>query len=183
MSAIIEAHYFHRRVTEQMRLFIAINFTENVRLALHDTMITMKRQNILGRFTPPENLHLTLAFIGETTRTDEIINIIDSLDATAFNITLGGYGNFAALYWVGIRPNNTLERLTLELKNTLRIGGFPIEERPFKPHITLVRNAFSDKPISISFPDTKMRVHRISLMKSEQINDRTVYTEIYGRDI
>lgn len=49
-----------------MRLFVAILFPEPVRKALMDTMAQMRAQGAHGNFTRPENLHLTLAFLGET---------------------------------------------------------------------------------------------------------------------
>ena len=48
-----------------MRLFVAIQFSPAVRSTLLEAVETLRRQGS-GRFTRPENLHLTLAFIGET---------------------------------------------------------------------------------------------------------------------
>ena len=48
-----------------MRLFIAITFTEDMLDALSEIQDDLRRSNVRGSYTPRENLHMTLAFIGE----------------------------------------------------------------------------------------------------------------------
>ena len=47
-----------------MRLFLAIQLSPAVREALLTAQDALRRQG-RGSFPPPENLHLTLAFLGE----------------------------------------------------------------------------------------------------------------------
>ena len=49
-----------------MRLFVAVLLSEPMRQALLDTMAQMRAQGARGNFTRKENLHVTLAFLGET---------------------------------------------------------------------------------------------------------------------
>ena len=50
-----------------MRLFLAVNFNEEIMDALEETQALLQRRGLRGRYAPRSNLHLTLAFLGETT--------------------------------------------------------------------------------------------------------------------
>ena len=166
-----------------MRLFIAVHFSDEVKNTLLDAIGSLKKQTASANFTREENLHLTLAFIGESTRVRDISDCIDSLDCKKFSLTVGGCGNFGNLWWVGIEKNPTLSDIAENLQDSLRQKGFSIEKRPFKPHITIAREVAAKGRISLSVPKKSMIVERISLMKSERINGKLTYTEIYGRSI
>ncbi|MEA4895860.1 MAG: RNA 2',3'-cyclic phosphodiesterase [Oscillospiraceae bacterium] len=164
-----------------MRLFIAVNFSKEVKDALLLAMDGLKAQAVSGNFTKPENLHLTLAFIGETEDVSTIRNIIDRCAPQAFEMAVSGAGNFGSLYWVGIEKNTVLTRLANSLQSELRKSGFDIENRAFKPHITIARQLQTREPVKLDVPRKTMSVSRISLMKSERMDGRLTYTEIYGR--
>lgn len=167
-----------------MRLFIAIQFSREIKTALLGAITELRAQAHSGSFTREENLHLTLAFIGETEKTAIIRQIMDSTEMSPFEMTVCDAGSFdGALYWAGIEKNPTLVHLAESLRAALRANGFEIETRAFKPHITLVRQLQAEGPVTFSILRTAMTVTRLSLMKSERINGRLVYTEIYGRDL
>ena len=166
-----------------MRLFIAIQFSDEVKSVLLGAINELRAQAEEGYFTRPENLHLTLAFIGETDRLRSVRGVIDECADESFDITIGGSGRFGALYWAGIKRCEKLEALADRIQNGLREQGFEIENREFKPHITLARQVAADKPIRLNIPETTMSVSRISLMKSERINGKLCYTEVYGRTL
>ncbi|MBQ6796494.1 MAG: RNA 2',3'-cyclic phosphodiesterase [Clostridia bacterium] len=166
-----------------MRLFIAIRFSREIENALMNAIEKMKSQGIGANFTRRENLHLTLAFIGESDRAEDIKNIIDSLDAHRFEMTVEGSGSFGDLYWAGIGKNPELEGLARDLCGRLRAAGFDIERRRFTPHITLARRVVGKKRPEITIARTAMTVGRISLMRSDRIDGRLCYREVYGRDI
>ena len=169
-----------------MRLFVAINLSDEIKAALLAAIARLERSAKSGRYTDERNLHLTLAFIGETHRVDAAKAVLDSLDFKRFDITLSGSGRFRRnggdIYWAGIERNNPLERLASALSGALRRADFDIEIREFKAHITLGREIMADGVIGLDIPKTTMCVGRISLMKSERINGGMVYTEIYGKD-
>lgn len=166
-----------------MRLFVAITFSPEVKAALLDAQTQLRAVSTDGNFTREENLHLTLAFIGESKDLITIRRVIDRSAGEAFSMAIGGAGRFGDLYWVGIEENPALRALADRLCKGLRAAGFPIEDRPFKAHITLVRQLRAAKPPRIDVPRTEMPVTRISLMKSERINGKLTYTEVYGRDL
>ncbi len=166
-----------------MRLFIAINFSDEIKSMLLDATETLKSQVLCGNFTRRENLHLTLAFIGETNRTTDVINCIDSVPASPFTLTFGGSGRFGDIWWAGIKRSGELAALAENLQNALCGSGFSIEKREFRPHVTLARELKSDGRITLYIPPAVMTVNRISLMKSERVHGRLLYTEIYGRNL
>jgi 2'-5' RNA ligase len=88
-----------------MRLFIAIRFSDEVKNVLLDSICQLRRQAVSGNFTRPENLHLTLAFIGESTDLTSIRAAMDRTAVMPFDLTVGGAGHFGNLYWVGIEAN------------------------------------------------------------------------------
>ena len=160
-----------------MRLFVAIRFSPAVRAVLLDAMDALRRQG-QGTFTRPENLHLTLAFLGEV---EDPASVREALAAActggAFSLTVGGLGWFEDLWWAGVRDNERLEALALRAQDALRQAGFSVERRPWRPHITLVRRWRGPRP-RLTVPDTSMRVERVSLMKSERVEGKLVYTEL-----
>lgn len=164
-----------------MRLFVAIHFSDEIRARLLDAIDALRAQAVSGNFTRPENLHMTLAFVGESNETAAIRRVLDALPAGAFPLTVGGCGRFGDLYWVGIEKSERLQALVCALRDGLRGAGVPFDEKPFKPHITIARQLVSDAPVALDFPETAMRVDRVSLMKSERVNGRLVYTELCGR--
>ena len=166
-----------------MRLFIAIHFSSEIKNILLSAIDELKQQTVSGSFTSPENLHLTLAFIGESDRISEIRAAIDRCAAPPFEMVVSGTGHFGSIYWVGIEHNPKLKALAENLQAELRQSGFEIENREFKPHITLARQVEASAPISLRIKRTAMTVTRISLMKSERIRGKLTYTEVYGRKL
>ena len=166
-----------------MRLFLAIPVSPAVRAALLHTAAQMKRLGS-GTFARPENLHLTLAFLGETERLAAARDALDRAceKAAPFSMAVGGLGRFDDLWWAGVEENARLEHLALEIQQTLREEGFAIERRPWKPHITLVRRWRGPDP-DLCLPDTAMSVEWVSLLKSERVDGRLVYTELYRRPL
>jgi 2'-5' RNA ligase len=164
-----------------MRLFIAIQFSEEIRCELLDAIDELRAQAAGGNFTRPENLHLTLAFIGETNDAAAVRRVIDAVPASPFTLSVGGAGHFGDLYWVGVSRNPALCALADSLRDGLLRAGFAIDTKPFKPHITVGRQVVHEGPVSLDVPLTEMTVSRVSLMKSERVNGKLVYTELYGR--
>ena len=162
-----------------MRLFAAIQFSPAVKAALLEAVAALRHQGT-GTFTRPENLHLTLAFIGET---EDLPGAKAALEAACVggpvSLTVGGLGHFNDLWWTGVRENPKLEKLALAVQRALREQGFSIEKRAWKPHVTLVRRWRGPRP-SVTVRETSMRAERVSLMKSERVNGKLTYTEVYS---
>lgn len=162
-----------------MRLFVAICLNEAMKAALSDCAGQLKRQCSTANFTRVENLHLTLAFIGETDRPDRAQSAIEQLSFGSFDMTLSHAGHFGDLWWVGIRENHALSALAVQVQHALRAQGFSIERRRFSPHITIARQVVSSAPIVLAPPRASMRVDRIALMQSTRCAGKLIYTQLY----
>ena len=75
-----------------MRLFIAVNLSPEMKNALTDAQRMMYDRGVRGRFTPEENLHLTLAFIGEYPSADAVSPSRSGWTASAASAISGGQG-------------------------------------------------------------------------------------------
>ena len=166
-----------------MRLFVAVHLSREMKSALLHCQEQMRVLGVSGRFTRPENLHLTLAFIGETDRVSQARRALERVDLPPFPMALEGIGQFSDLWWAGIRKNPALQALANQVQDQLRAVGFSIERRPFKPHITLVRQAVSRRPVRLELPAAAMQVESFSLMQSQRVEGRLLYSEVYCRPL
>lgn len=175
-----------------MRLFIAINFNENVKKTLVTAIGGLKAGSLRGNFTKSENLHLTLVFIGETSRVEDITSAMDKIDKEPFEISMGGLGRFKRtggdIYWIGVDKNNSLTGIYNKLYEELKSVGFQLESREYRPHLTLGRevvlsDSFDKKAYELTVPQMKMTVSKISLMKSERTDGKLIYTSIYDKEL
>ncbi|MCL2299710.1 MAG: RNA 2',3'-cyclic phosphodiesterase [Firmicutes bacterium] len=169
-----------------MRLFIAINFDDKTKARLLQCQESLRQASVDGNFTRPENLHLTLVFLGEAPpgRVPEIQRVMESAPAGPFSLQFEGIGKFGDTWWVGIRQNPMLTGLYDHLSQGLKAAGFSIESRPFKPHLTLAREVILRPGASLekSAPFVT-QVAAIHLMKSERINGKLTYTSIYEKKL
>ena len=165
-----------------MRLFVAIGLSQEVRSALLAAIDVLRRQG-RGNFTRPENLHLTLAFIGETDRAQEAEAAILGVEAPAFSLMVEGIGRFQDLYWAGTAPCPPLTTLQRQVEGALRSWEFPLERRPFRPHLTLCRSyrpgpGFDPAAVKRALGAPACPIDRIRLMASSRVDGRLTYTEV-----
>ena len=171
-----------------MRLFVAIQFTDKMKEQLCDVITDLKKYAVKGNFTHRENIHLTLAFIGETEKLLEVKQAMATVDVEPFMLNIAGFGKFMRnsgdIYWVGAEKTKNLLSVYGQLYDALTKAGFILEDRAYTPHLTLGRgvrlqDGFDISGFSKAIPEMSMLVNHISLMKSERINDKLVYTEMY----
>jgi len=169
-----------------MRLFISINFNNDTRSRLIVIRDELRSRSERGKFSLPENLHLTLAFLGECNarQTAAAKAAIDAVGFEPFDLTIERVGCFRRdggdIWWAGIKGSKPILDLQRELTDKLIGAGFLLEKREYKPHITLGREVVTDVvPWQIEpFGET---VANIELMKSERINGKLTYTAIYTK--
>ena len=124
-----------------MRLFIAIEFDNTILSSLKIVQGNLKKCGLNGKYTREENLHLTLAFIGEYGYPDKVLAALEELDFKEFTIEIDGIGNFGDLYWAGLKDNPYLISLVKSLRKKLSDYEIPFDRKKFSPHITLMRRA------------------------------------------
>ena len=166
-----------------MRLFIAIRFSNCIQQSLRQTINDLRRQGVRGNFSRVENLHLTLAFLGEVQDPKPVREAMNAVAAAPFSLELKESGVFHDLYWVGIAENSELSSYVKMLRAELHARKIWFDTKPFKPHITIVRRARQEGKIQIPVHPESFTVSRISLMKSERKNGTLIYTEISAIDL
>lgn len=167
-----------------MRLFISIQFNDEIKEVLAEIQKEMKKKGIHGHYTDPANMHLTLAFIGEYQDPEDILDIIDEIEFEPFDITLDHIGMFdQGIVWCGIKDDGSSAWIASQLRHKLAEKRIPFDRKKFSAHITLVRKAEWKGifPV-IEVPETTMEIERISLMRSDRTKHGMVYTEIGSED-
>ena len=123
-----------------MRLFVAVNFTEEFKNTIIEYRNKLRefKDDPHINWTTDENLHLTLAFIGEYKDADKVKAALDTVGFKPFTIKTNGCGNFGSLRWVGITENAV--KLSDKVRMALDEFEIPYDEKPMKPHVTVERN-------------------------------------------
>lgn len=159
-----------------MRLFIAIELPDD----LKKTFASLRTDIPGARWVLPEQIHLTLAFLGEVEETvaESLKNGLARIRIPSFELHPAGTGCFpgrqrARVLWAGLEPAPRLHDLAAAVQDAVRGCGIPLDERPFSPHITLARlklpashevGAFLDGQRSRIFP--AFPVHEFILFQS-----------------
>lgn len=126
------------------RLFIGIGPDEHTRLALTHTARQL-RPFVQGRYVQERNYHMTVVFLGRhTAKTASLIR--QSMLAAAeggfrTEALLGEIGVFGSVLWRGIQPCASLTHMACRVRDELTARCVAFDEKPFRPHWTLVRNA------------------------------------------
>ena len=160
-----------------MRLFVAIRLSDEMKTSVTGMLHDLKKAGVKGSYVPAANLHLTLAFIGETKETGAVKDALRTVSFKPFRLALSEAGAFGDLVWVGMKGNQGLNGLARDVRAALTAAGIPFDSKKFVPHITIIRSA-AGKWQSVPAPKGEMMVKSFSLMKSEVKDGRRVYTEI-----
>jgi 2'-5' RNA ligase len=171
-----------------MRLFIAIELPDDLRMLLEGM-----RTDIPGsRWVPLEQIHLTLAFLGQVD--DATLGLLTAalatIEAPGFNLCFSGTGCFPdrrrpRVLWVGLEPESLLNSLASLVREAVLACNISLEERPFSPHITLARlkfpsprevGAFLDQPRKRELPPVSVR--KFTLFQSLLTSRGAVHTPV-----
>ena len=134
-----------------MRLFIAINLTSEIKRILKIAQDSWRAYGIQGNYTPEENLHMTLAFIGDYPDSFHILDVIETIQTEPFYMTIDGFGNFDDLWWAGVQASKELNKTASGLRRVLSQNQIPYDHKSFTPHITLVKKLYF-QILSLFFP-------------------------------
>lgn len=124
-----------------IRLFTALSLPVTVRNRLSDL-----QGGVPGaRWIDPEEMHITLRFIGEVDENiaHDIDDTLSALRAPAFRLSLAGLGEFGGrqphALWAAVTRNDALVHLVQKIETALRRLGLEAEARKYTPHVTLAR--------------------------------------------
>ena len=137
---------------ELIRAFIAIELPAKIAQELEKIQDKLKDETNKITWVKPENIHLTIKFLGdiETNKIDSIAKVLEDAadNLSSFKISIKGVGAFPTIenprvLWVGIEEDDTnVSQLYNNLEHGLTTLGFEKEQRAFKPHLTLGRIKF-----------------------------------------
>lgn len=164
-----------------MRLFIAANFDEKIVSALTELQEDLIRNGVEGNFTHPENLHLTLAFIGEYGNSEDVLDIMEEIPFSPVTLQMDGFWHLRELYLLKMAADPELENYVRRLRKALSDHGIPFDRKKFSPHITLIRkvlfrNGSMELPENLS--KIPVGINKVSLMRSERGKRGMIYTEL-----
>ncbi|MDD4291315.1 MAG: RNA 2',3'-cyclic phosphodiesterase [Clostridia bacterium] len=170
-----------------MRTFIALELPDKTLDYVDRTQEELSRY-IEGNFVYSANMHITVDFLGEITpkmcqKAMEIIRSV-SFSCYACDISLGRlmlYGKGVVVQ--EIKLNQALSSLKNALDILLKNEGFTLEDRPFKPHITLLRQAthtqnFNEIKKNIAIYNRPQSAQTLTLFLSDNSSGKYVYSPL-----
>jgi 2'-5' RNA ligase len=177
-----------------MRLFFAIELPDDVQATLGRLRPTDANRDY--RWVDPASLHLTLAFLGEQSE-DRLLGL-EEIGAAAARASrtgrlhLGEAGSFGSrrtprVLWVDLAGDlEALLTLQSRLEAGLRQADFPVEERAFRPHITLARRretAHGGAPLGwppiLKAVDSTFSLEKLTLFQSRLSPRGPTYTPVF----
>ena len=165
-----------------MRLFAAVEIPDDVRAEL------VRIQSGLpgARWSPPENLHITLCFIGQVQEpvAEEIADELSRVQVSPFKLRLGVPDTFggerqnekARILFASVEHDEALPRLAKKIEAAVRRLGVEVQSRKYRPHVTLAR--LKDLP-----PDrigNYMRRHALFRSADFEVREFTLFQSILG---
>jgi len=175
------------------RGFIAIDIGSLPKIVEFEKKI--KQTGAIVKLVEPENIHITLKFLGETNenKIDEIEKIIKKTveGIKPFNIQLKSTGvfpneNYIKIVWIGIQNSEKIAQIASKIDEGLSEIGFSKEKREFSAHLTIarVKSAKSkDQLLKViendkEFEFADIKVESVKLNKSELTQKGPIYTTI-----
>ena len=167
------------------RLFFALSPDEATREAIYKASRNAAQANG-GRAIPPENFHITLAFLGsppselEEQVAAKAVATAEGVQVQPFRFELDelGYWPSAKVVWYGCStPPETLRALALEIRRRLGASGLPHHDDKFVPHLTLARWVQKAGPFA---PAQRIAwdVSEFVLIRSETLSAGVRYTQL-----
>ncbi|HEX2945634.1 MAG TPA: RNA 2',3'-cyclic phosphodiesterase [Clostridia bacterium] len=177
-----------------IRAFIGIDFEDDCKRYISVLQQSLRKYAVRGRWKHSDNFHLTLKFLDEidAKQQKEIEEALRDicLRQEPFLLEVSELGMFKGgdsirVLWLGLTGDiMPLQSLAADIERSLLPIGFPAERRPYTPHITIGQDIVFERPFeqvrasvgNISFGP--MKTEKLTLLKSEQIQNKRVYTKV-----
>jgi 2'-5' RNA ligase len=179
-----------------IRAFIGIEFDKPTKNYIFGIQQKLRNLASAGKWKYIDNLHLTLKFLGDISfekqeQIDQQMREI-CVNKTSLTLTVSELGVFEdrqkeaiRVLWLGLAGDiSKLISLSKKIDDSLYTLGFLREKRSYNPHITLGQEVVFDheleeiKPMIGEIKFTPATVNSLFLFKSEQINNKRIYTKV-----
>lgn len=177
-----------------MRTFIALDFDDRIRGRLSELQSQLRKACPGVKWVDPGQIHLTLKFLGEIdpAQADPIGQELNELSRSAarFDVHVHRVGAFppagpARVLWAGLSGGG-LAALHRACEERMAMLGFPPEDRPFSPHLTLARNKDGRNSMAIraalgraaDFDAGRQTIDRVTLYESTLSPKGSIYRAI-----
>lgn len=184
-----------------VRTFVAVLIAENLKESISRVQERIKKFAPDVKWVSPENLHVTLKFLGGVS-VDRIEQVCSTVEEAAgsvqpFELSLSRLGAFpsprnARVVWVGIEDGrDELISLARRLDDGLARQGFERESRPFAAHVTVGRTRQGPRPVGLAeglqeAPSEdlgRQTVDSVVVMRSDLMPEGPVYTPLRVVDL
>lgn len=129
-------------------MFVAVNLPEELRRTIYEATASLRAGGARVRWVDTAAMHITLKFLGEVSA-ERVADVEGALERAAagmrgFSLVIEGAGAFpsadrARVVWVGCEAAPPLELLQHGIEREYAALGYPVEGRPFRPHVTIGR--------------------------------------------
>ncbi|SDN03247.1 RNA 2',3'-cyclic phosphodiesterase [Sediminibacillus halophilus] len=157
--------------------FIGIPLNERIQHQLKLVQEKLKRRPDLAykNWTHPQDMHITLKFLGPSpdSTIKELKRDLQQISQKhCFSLDIKGIGHFGnpqepRVVWAGVENASPLAALQKQVDGLCQTLGWSLENRPYRPHITLAKKWAGNKkvniPITEEFPFGNLEVERIHL--------------------
>lgn len=173
-----------------MRCFISVNLPSEIKKHLGDVISQLDRQNrrLKIKWVEPENIHLTLAFLGELTeqQIEMLSRGLSTIKFKTFQVELDGLGAFPNIFRpqvikIALRDSGqNLKKISNAIRQILSTLKIAADNKPFSSHITLgrVRDRVVRINLKVAVEPLSFQIANFDLMKSQLNPTGPVYSRI-----
>jgi 2'-5' RNA ligase len=180
---------------DRIRAFIAVSVSDEIRSAVHSVETELKSVGADIKWVRPENVHITLKFLGNI-RQEDLEGLKSALTGAiegecAFEATVDGLGTFPRgggkprVVWMGLEAGvEDLTRLAAIVEDACASVGFERERRPFAGHLTIGRSRrgggrlreLAERVPQVRFNPLQLKVDEVNLVRSRLSPEGPTYT-------